>query len=205
MITHHHLVKLEYTDISNESFSNFKAQLLIEGWNAELIVTTFVQFLKTIIGTNTNSLRKLHNLAGSIVILDEVQSIDHKYWSLIHDSLLFLTKELDMRIILMTATQPLIFSKDSEILELFDTNYKLAERVSLIEELNGISINNFIEKVNAIIHENLEKNILIITNTISSSIHVFNQINVPKEEKFYLSAGIIPIERNQRINYILKD
>ena len=202
MITHHHLVKFEYTDISNESFSNFKAQLLIEGWNAELIVTTFVQFLKTIIGTNTNSLRKLHNLAGSIVILDEVQSIDHKYWSLIHDTLLFLTKELDMRIVLMTATQPLIFSKDSEISELFDTNYKLAERVSLIEELNGISINNFIEKLNAIIHENLEKNILIITNTISSSIHVFNQINVPKEEKFYLSAGIVPIERKPRINCI---
>ena len=54
MITHHHLVKFEYGDISNESFSNSQAQLLIEGWNAELIVTTFVQFLKTIIGTNTS-------------------------------------------------------------------------------------------------------------------------------------------------------
>ena len=204
MITHHHLVKFEYTDISNESFSTFKAQLLIEGWNSELIVTTFVQFLKTIIGTNTTSLRKLHNLAGSIVILDEVQSIDHKYWSLIHDSLLFLTKELDMRIVLMTATQPLIFSKDSEILELFDTNYKLSERVTLVEDLEGISINNFIEKVNTIIQNNLEKNILIITNTISSSILVFNQINVPNEEKFYLSAGIVPIERKLRIKRISK-
>jgi CRISPR-associated endonuclease/helicase Cas3 len=105
MITHHHHAPLVYEDESNESYSNFMSQLLIEGWNTKIIVTTMVQFLETLIGCRVSSLRKL-NIIGSIVILDEVQSIDYKHWQLIHYCLEFLENECDTIIILMTATQP---------------------------------------------------------------------------------------------------
>src|SRR5690606_12598742 len=100
----------------------------------EVIVTTFVQFLETLIGARASSLRKLHNIVGSIVILDEVQSVDYKYWSLIHDCIRFLADSLDTRFILMTATQPLIFARE-EVKELFERDYSAPERVTLEVDL----------------------------------------------------------------------
>ena len=202
MITHHHLAKLKFEDPTHESYSESKSQLIIEGWNAELIITTFVQFLQTVIGSGAVALRKLHNLVGSIIILDEVQAIDYKHWLLIHDCLLYLTKEFDVRIILMTATQPLIFKKDEEILELFDKEHSYPERVTLHPDLKGILLSELSVKINNIIKEYNDKNILIIMNTISSSVYIYNEISVEKDEKFYLSASIIPIERRKRIKEI---
>jgi CRISPR-associated endonuclease/helicase Cas3 len=203
MITHHHLAKLEYEDPQNESYSNSLSQLLIEGWNAEVIATTFVQFLETIIGSRASSLRKLHNIAGSIIILDEVQSIDYKYWWLVHDCLKFLSTEFDTRIIFMTATQPLIFLKD-EVVELFDVKQQSIDRVKLIVDLNGIPVDQFSQKLEEIIdnESNPSKSILIIMNTIQSAISVFEGLNVPENEKFFLSSGIVPIERRRRIGEI---
>lgn len=202
MITHHHLAKLAYEDENNESYSTSKSQLLIEGWNSEVIVTTFVQFLETIIGSRASSLRKLHNLAGSIVILDEVQAINYEHWMLVHDCLEFLANELNTRIILMTATQPLIFRRN-EVVELFDEKQDFAERVKLHINLEDISLEQFVQKSNEIIHKNSDKSILIIMNTISSAISVFNMINAAsRDDKFFLSAGIVPDERRQRIKDI---
>lgn len=202
MITHHHLAKLIYEDENNESYSTAKSQLLIEGWNSEIIVTTFVQFLETIIGSRASSLRKLHNLAGSIIILDEVQAINYEHWILVHDCLEFLANELDIRVILMTATQPLIFRRD-EVSELFDIEHGFADRVELQIKLDDIPLDQFIEKSNEIINRNSDRNILIIMNTISSATSVFDMIKVAdKDGKFFLSAGIVPYERRQRIKNI---
>lgn len=207
MATHHHLAKLAYEDESKESYSSAKSQLLIEGWNSEVIVTTFVQFLETVIGSRASSLRKLHNLAGSIVILDEVQAINYEHWLLIHDCLEFLANELDTRIILMTATQPLIFRKD-EVTELFDAKQDSTDRVELKLHLQDISLANFVKKVNGIIKSNPGKSVLIIMNTINSAISVFDKVSGVDKDKFFLSAGIVPFQRRERIQNIsdrLKD
>jgi CRISPR-associated endonuclease/helicase Cas3 len=205
MVTHHHLAKLLYEDedVENESYSTAVSQLLIEGWNAEVIVTTFVQFLETIIGARASSLRKLHNIAGAIIILDEVQSIDYKHWLLVHDCLEFLAKEFSATIILMTATQPLIFKKD-EVNELFDARPQFSERVELKVDLNGISLKDFLHKLNKIVDDNPRKSVLVIMNTIASSVSVFHGLIASKHKKFYLSSEITPFERKQRIKDISK-
>jgi len=59
-----------------------KLRLLIEGWNAEIIVTTFVQLFHTFVSNCNKSIRKFHRLANSIIILDEIQSIPVRYWKL---------------------------------------------------------------------------------------------------------------------------
>jgi CRISPR-associated endonuclease/helicase Cas3 len=202
LITHHHLAKTIYESESSESYSNSVSQLLIEGWNSEVVITTFVQFLEALIGTRASSLRKLHNIAGSIIILDEVQSLDYKHWSLVHDCLEFLANELDTRIILMTATQPLIFRK-GEVLELCDMPHGFPDRVRLEVDLNDKSLEQFIARLDEILQANADKNVLIIMNTIDSAIAVFEEISSAKrEDKFFLSSGVVPFQRRQRIKEI---
>jgi CRISPR-associated endonuclease/helicase Cas3 len=133
--------------------------------------------------------------------LDEVQAIDYKHWLLIHDCLEFIANEFDVRIILMTATQPLIFKKD-EVFELFDIKQRFSERVRFERDLRGISIKEFLTKLDKIITDNQSKSILIIMNTISSAVSVFENVTAPKEEKFYLSSEVVPVERQERIKNI---
>ena len=83
LLAHHHLAEMNYRPKDEEdSFSTLESELLIEGWNAEIVVTTFVQFFNSIIGNRASQLRKFHNLEDAIVLLDEVQSIPHEYWKL---------------------------------------------------------------------------------------------------------------------------
>jgi CRISPR-associated endonuclease/helicase Cas3 len=200
VLTHHHLSKLQYESPENESYSGSQAQLLIEAWNAEVIVTTFVQLLESLIGARASSLRKLHNLAGSIIILDEVQSVDYKYWLLIHDCIRFLADSLDTRFILMTATQPLIFPHE-EVKELFERDYPAPERVTIKADLHGMAIDDFVVKVNSLLTLHHNASILVIMNTISSAIRVFNGLR-SIEGMFFLSAGIVPAQRKSAIQQI---
>lgn len=61
---HHH--KAEYEDISSRVFSFL--------WNAPITVTTAVQFFETLASNHPASLRKLHQLAGSAIFIDEAHA-----------------------------------------------------------------------------------------------------------------------------------
>ena len=84
LLKHHHLSDLYYKKDENE-FEPDEAKILIEGWNSEIIVTTFVQLFHTLLSNRNKTLRKFHRLSNSIILLDEVQSIPFKYWLLMKE------------------------------------------------------------------------------------------------------------------------
>jgi len=65
---------VKYTDDDTE-FDTDSSKIMIEGWNSEIIVTTFIQLFHTLLSNKNKSLRKFHRIANSIIILDEIQSI----------------------------------------------------------------------------------------------------------------------------------
>jgi len=206
LLKHHHLSEITYKTKENE-FEIDEAELLIEGWNSEIIVTTFWQFFHTLFSNKNSLIRKFHNLINSIIILDEIQTIPHKYWRLISESLKFLTNKFNSYIILVTATQPLIF-EEKEIKELVENKekyFKEIDRVNLNINLNVLHINEFKNIIAEDLNKNKDKNILIVLNTIKSSIDIFNfikKINLKDTEIYYLSTNIIPRDRLKRINRI---
>ncbi|NCC70992.1 CRISPR-associated endonuclease Cas3'', partial [bacterium] len=112
----------QYSDIfskkeENENTNSIENKLMeLECWQGDLIITTFVQFLHTIIGNKNKLLKKFHHLSNSIIILDEVQAINIQYWPLIGAVLHYLVKFLNSKIILMTATKPLIIESTKKYL-----------------------------------------------------------------------------------------
>lgn len=199
-LKHHHLSDLYYKTDDNE-FEAEEAKLLIESWNSEIIITTFVQFFHSLISNRNRMLRKLHRLSGSIVILDEIQAIPFKYWNLLEKLFEYLTSKFELYIIFSTATQPFIIPKgkihslvnpeeyfyymDRVILEV------LTEQKMTLEEL----ISNFTPQK--------DKSYLFIMNTISSS-EIFYKLLKDKtsEEIVYLSTHITPNDRLKRIKKI---
>ncbi len=83
-----------------------RARLAAENWDRPLIATTSVQLLETLFSNRTSKLRKLHRLARSVVIIDEVQSIP---WVLLEPAVRMLaqvSEAFDVTVVLCTATQP---------------------------------------------------------------------------------------------------
>lgn len=212
LLKHHHLADIFYRTQDNEEFEGLKSLFLIEGWNSEIIVTTFVQFFHTIVSNKNRSLRKFHIIANSIVILDEVQSIPHKYWLLLKQVISGFAGYFNTYFIFVTATQPLIFDPEKkEIIELVknkDKYFREFDRVKLEINLNPMNLDEFKEIIESEVKEKPEKDFLVVLNTVKSSLNIFNHLNNLKLENttyYYLSTNIIPKERLKKIKEIKEE
>lgn len=207
LLKHHHLADIFFETKDNE-FETTESLFLIEGWNSEIIVTTFVQFFHTLITNKNRALRKYHNIVNSIVILNEVQSIPHEYWLLFKELISVFSKCFNTYFIFVTATQPLIFEPETEITELVKDKTKYFnefDRIELIPVLEITPFDEFEEIVRKETEKNKEKDFLIVLNTINSSKELYEHLKSFETEKtsyYYLSTNIIPKERLSRIGNI---
>lgn len=202
LMKHHYLAKVEYKDEENV-FDVDESQFLIETWNSNIVVTTFVKVLETIFSNRNRELMKFHKMARSIIILDEVQNIPYKYWKIIKESLRVLSEKFNTYFLLMTATQPYIIGESYELVENVDKYFTLFNRTRLILDLEEIDINGFIEKIIPIINDN--KKSMIVLNTVKSAQKVYKELKDIVDKKIiFLSASVIPKDRKTRIEYIKK-
>ena len=201
ILKHHHLSDIRYTK-NNTEFEDEQAKILIEGWNSEIIITTFVQFFHTLVSEKNKTLRKFHRLANSIIILDEVQSIPFKYWLLTKELLKAVANELNSYIIFVTATQPLIFREEEIYPLVAKTKYfTQMDRVEIIPKLSrDITLEELIEMFDL----NDGKSYLFILNTIKSAQQFYNilRAKIPNDEIIYMSTHVVPMERMERIEKI---
>lgn len=207
LLKHHYLSNIEFKK-DGEEIESKDAEILLESWETEIVVTTFVQLLQTIIGFKNKHLKKYHKLAGSIILLDEVQNIPVEYWQVVSNTLKLICKVLDCYIILLTATKPLLF-EEKEYIELLNDHEKYFQsfhRTRIIADISAVSLDNLIEKFMELYDESLS--FLIVANTIKSSITIYQKINELKKDGFistkiyYLSSNIIHKYRKQRIDEI---
>jgi len=215
LLKHHHLSDIIYTRKENEFESIDKDMgkdlLLIEGWNSEIIVTTFIQFFHSLISNRNKVIRKVHNITNSIIILDEVQAIPHKYWLLLNNIMKFFAEQFNTYFIFITATQPLIFDESkNEISPLVENKikyFKSLNRVKLIANLESICLEDFKKMLMNDITQNANKDFLVVLNTIKSSKEIYDfvtELNIKNVKIYYLSTNIIPKERLIRIKKIKK-
>ncbi|MCP8321523.1 MAG: CRISPR-associated helicase Cas3', partial [archaeon] len=193
------------SDLEQETYSTLESELLIEGWNAEIVVTTFIQFFYSLLGSRASQLRKLHNIAGSIVILDEVQSLPAEWWQLIRETIKFLADKFNMYFVLMTATQPLIFKPD-EIYELVDSHREYFEKprvtLKIDQAMEPLELEQFKQRIIDIITNAQGKSVMILLNTINSAKALYTFLNERGLPLEFLSAEVLPRERLERIKSI---
>lgn len=210
LLKHHHLADVFYRATEEEDLGFDEAILLIESWQSEIIITTFVQLLHTLIGYRNRMLKKFNRLNHAIIIMDEVQSVPVEYWPLVSTVLKEAAEELDLRLILMTATRPEWFSPE-EALELAGEQedlarfFKALNRVELYPDLKPRTVAEAAELFLSFYEPS--KSYLVVLNTIRSSIEFYNYVGAHLKSRtplFYLSTNIIPAERERRLEELRK-
>ena len=91
-------------ELSDGELSRY--ELLCDSWNSPIVITTLVQFLRTLFSGKTASVRRFHSLANSIIVIDEVQTVPLKMLSLFNSAVNFLSSVCNATVVLCSATQP---------------------------------------------------------------------------------------------------
>ncbi|MDL2271826.1 CRISPR-associated helicase Cas3' [Desulfovibrio sp. OttesenSCG-928-I05] len=106
IVLEHHSNILPREEHSEDESPATQWEKLAENWDAPVVFTTMVQFLETLFGSGTRSARRMHNLAGSVLIFDEVQTVPVRYLHMFCNAIDFLVGSCGASVVFCTATQP---------------------------------------------------------------------------------------------------
>lgn len=204
LLKHHHLTNKEYDSEEYEPSANI-SEMLFETWASGVIITTFVQLFETLISNNNRMLKKFNDFYNSVILIDEIQAIDINYFNLIEYVLKKACEFFNCRIILMTATKPLIFEDAVELLPDNEKYFKKFNRNEMTYYKNEMEISHFIDFF--VEKYSIDKSFLVVCNTIKESIEVYKMLKEVFVDKYiyYLSTNIIPKERRERLEKIKND
>jgi CRISPR-associated endonuclease/helicase Cas3 len=146
--------------------SRDKLKVATENWDAPVVVTTAVQFFESLFADRSSACRKLHNIAGSVIILDEAQMLPLTLLRPTMAAIDELARNYQCSIVLCTATQPALSSKVG-FYNGFDEVREIAPNPpKLFEQLARVNVSHIGIQTDEQLLEHLQKNeqVLIIVN-----------------------------------------
>jgi CRISPR-associated endonuclease/helicase Cas3 len=136
---------LEHHSNLEPETQTWHSKLAAENWDAPIVLTTMVQFLETLFSGGTRGVRRLHQLANSIIVFDEIQTLPINCTHLFCNALNFLSEYAKTTAVLCTATQPLLDrlkAPEKGQLLIPDENELIGDKRQLFDQLKRVEISN---------------------------------------------------------------
>lgn len=139
-VIEHHSAFDELHANENASERETRRRLAVENWDAPVIVTTTVQFFETLFSDHPSRCRKLHNVARSVVIIDEAQALPAPFLTCLLDGMKELVRGYGCTLLLSTATQPALGQRAALPDGLENVREIIGDPVVLAESLERVDV-----------------------------------------------------------------
>ena len=206
VVLEHHCNFIEKDESGDQNY-NVRHRLATENWDVPIVVTTNVQLFESLFARKTSRCRKLHNIAGSVIVLDEAQAIPTTYIKPCLAALRELVSHYGCSIVLCTATQPAFDDTSSLRKEesLPDIKEIVEEPGSFFKQLQRVKVEFVGEKTDEELVELLsrEEQALCIVGTKPQARAIFELIQ-SNSGVFHLSTNMYPLHR-QRVLKIIRE
>ncbi len=106
VLEHHSAMSPDHS--KDENIRN-RLKLATENWDYPIIVTTNVRLFESIFSNKPSACRRLHNLASSVIIIDEVQTLPISYYEPILGAMNAYVSLFRSSILMTTASQPALY------------------------------------------------------------------------------------------------
>jgi CRISPR-associated endonuclease/helicase Cas3 len=171
--------------------------LAAENWDTPVVVTTNVQFFESLFSNKPSRCRKLHNIAKSVIVLDEAQAVPTEYLEPCLCALRELVERYGCSVVLCTATQPALddeslFSRLENVLEI------IADPGRLYEELKRIEVTFSGSLTDTQLSERIAglEQVLCIVSTKKQARKIF-ELLPERDGAFHLSTNMYPVHRRR--------
>ncbi len=206
------IVLEHHSNLLPENYS-YRNKILSENWDAPIVFTTMVQFLDTLFDPGTRSARRMHQLANSIIIFDEIQTLPVRIVHLFCNAINFLVDHCKTTVVLCTATQPLLNIVDSKkgAINLNSTNELVSDINKLFKDLKRVEITSKTKNEGWTAEEIAEfskemakesKSCLVIVNTKKMARLIYEQFLNSELPVYHLSTYMCAAHRNDIFNKI---
>lgn len=204
VLEHHSGIDYEINDEDLDTVKEIKQykKLATADWNSPIIITTAVQFFESLFSYKTSKCQKLHNIANSIIIFDEAQTIPINYLKPCLRAIYELYKHYNCSIVLSTATQPPF----EELFSNMNINIQLKDIITISKQEQDSFKHCNIQELPVMTKETLLNIIdintqsLIICNTKSLAEELY--LSLHSDNKYYLTTNLTSFDRKQRIKEI---
>lgn len=194
VVLEHHSGTLE--DDSDDMW----ARLASENWDAPVVVTTTVQLFESLFARSPSKLRKLHNMANAVIIIDEAQTIPLEVLEPALDAIKWLSKYANTTVVFMTATQP-AWEKLDPFKGLTLENWGYLSETQTFKRVNWTHQKEPLE-AEEVANRLLERNqALCVVNSIKDSLRIWESME-SSEDCFYLSTRLCKSHRREVLEEI---
>lgn len=207
-------VVLEHHSNLTPELQTWRSKMLSESWDAPVVYTTTVQLLESLFGAGTRGARRMHQLARSVLVFDEIQTLPINCVHMFNNAMNFLADHCGTTVVLCTATQPLLDKVDPDKgavhlqanNELMPDVRGLFDRLKRVEVVNlrkpggwtqGEVMNLAFEQVDA------ADSCLVIVNTKKAAQALYELCkDRPDIKTFHLSTSMCPAHRKTTLRKV---
>jgi CRISPR-associated endonuclease/helicase Cas3 len=184
-----------------EETSTEDAARRAENWDAPVVITTNVMFLESLFSNQPRRCRKLHNIARSVIFLDECQNITPALLAPTTAMLKQLVEVLGCTIVLATATQPALDHPDLKASALSNVHEIIPKDLDLFARLKRARIewpkaNGTIDWPSLAARMRAATAALCIVNSRRAARELFSELKKCEDDgTFHLSTTMCPAHR----------
>jgi CRISPR-associated endonuclease/helicase Cas3 len=206
LLTSHSLSDRNYAEWLEEEEKPF----YVDTWRSELIITTYDQFLMSLMDSAARYQMRFHNLCDAVIIMDEVQSLPCRLWQPLEKIFHSLSRTCNSRILMMSATLPPFIGDAVPLLPGFESCFADCQRyVMRFKTKVTVSIEQFCDEMEVRLPLWIKENerVLITLNTRKSARKVRDTLagmcsTAPEIPIYFVSADVTPRDRLEIIKKI---